>query len=134
MDISARTCVVALVVAVSLSAGAANAASKNWMTVTKDAGARLQACKVATTDGPWKVKLRVNATNATTWVRGSAQVMKGSRTVGAPWKTARISAGDVSRVGSVRMPRGSAYTLDVELESDASASGALIGASGIRHC
>jgi hypothetical protein len=120
---------------VTLSTGAADAASSDWMTVTKLAGARLQACKVATTkDGPWKVKLRVNARKATRSVRGSAQVLKGSRTVGSPWQTAWISPGEVSRVGSVRMPRGSAYALDVELESDGSATGAAAPASGIRHC
>src|SRR4051794_15671480 len=111
-NLSRAVAVAAAAVAVTVpSFSAAQAAAGNdWKTLSTYEGGKIQACKVATKSGDWKVKLRVDARKATSKVAGSAYVMKDADTVDT-WKSGWVRKGDVSAAGIVRLPRGAAYTL-----------------------
>ena len=125
----------ALVVGLSLPAGAADARANHWTTVVNLHGAKVQACKVPTTKhGPWKIKVRVDARKATTAVRGAAEVDKGDHVVAGPWKPHRLQPGAMSKVHTMRMPRGPAYTFQGGLETAGVGVASAGPASGISHC
>jgi hypothetical protein len=127
MRITAAAAAAALAVTLSATTSAADARPRDWTTMTRVAHAKLQACKEVTTPGgPWRIRLRVDATAATSVVRGSAEVWnrRGDR-VGRKWRTRLVHPGHVSTVGSVRLPRGQAFQLMVQLESDSAASSVL---------
>jgi hypothetical protein len=125
----------ALVVGLALPAGSADARANNWTKVVNLHGAKVQACKVPTTKhGPWKIKVRVNARNATAAVHGSAEVDKGDRVVDGPWKPRLLHPGEVSKVHTMRMPRGKAFTFQGELESGTVGVASAGPASGISRC
>jgi hypothetical protein len=127
MRITAAATAAALALTLSATTSAADARPRDWTTMTKVAHAKLQACKEVTTPGgPWRIRLRVNATAATSMVRGSAEVWnrRGER-VGKKWRSRLVHPGHVSRVGSVRLPRRSGFQLEVQLESDSAAASVL---------
>ena len=125
----------ALTVALSASAVGAQAAGNSWKTLSTSAGGKVQACKVATTaTGPWKVKLRVDATRATTRVNGSAYVYRGTKPTKQTWKSGWVAKGHVSAVGSVRLPRGKAYSLNAGIGTDNMGNGGTFTAGQIRGC
>src|SRR4051794_39380504 len=71
-----------LALGLAMPAASADARGHHWTTVVKVHRAKFQACKVPTTQhGPWKVRFRLDATRATTSVRGEAEVDKGDKTV-----------------------------------------------------
>jgi hypothetical protein len=124
----------ALAVALTGPALSAHAAGPNWKTLVTFDGAKIQACKVPTTQtGPWKVKLRVDATRATTRVSGAGYVMKGSRTLDS-WKSGWVTRGHLSGVGTVRLPQGSKYTLNAGLGGGQSGDGGTFTHKQIPHC
>jgi hypothetical protein len=125
----------AIALALAISAGAADARANNWTTMIKVNRGKVQACKVATTKtGPWKVKLRVDARSATTAVLGSAYADKDGQALAAQWDTDWIDPGSVSAVGTLRVPRGSAYHLDAQLESEGAGSGSSSPMSSVSRC
>lgn len=125
----------ALALALSGPALAAHAQGTSWGTLVTFDGAKVQACKVPTTaQGPWKVKLRVNARQATARVRGNAVVIKGSTATSQTWASGWVPRGQVSTVGSVRLPRGSAYSLNVGLSASQAGNGGAFHAGQIRAC
>jgi hypothetical protein len=116
------------------SLGAAQASGNDWKTLSTFNGGRIQACKVATTKtGPWKVKLRVDARGAKSKVNGSAYVTEGADDVDH-WKSGWVSRGDVSAIGTVRLPRGSAYALNAGLATANAGNGATVTAGRITGC
>jgi hypothetical protein len=128
----AVTAVAALVTVPSL--GAAQASGNTWKTLSTFNGAKIQACKVATTkDGPWKVKLRVDARGAGSKVNGSAYVTKGSDNVDQ-WKSGWVTKGDVSAIGTVKLPRGSAYALNAGIATANAGNGGTFDAGKITGC
>lgn len=134
-NLSRAVAVAAVAVSVSIpSFGAAHAAGSNWKTLSTYDGGKIQACKVATTtSGPWKVKLRVDAHNAKSKVNGSAYVTKGADEVDH-WKSGWVAQGRVSAVGTVKLPRGSAYLLNAGIASTNAGNGATFTAGKIPHC
>jgi len=123
--------------ALSLSApafGAAQASGNNWKTLSTIEGGKIQACKVATTKtGPWKIKLRVDATRAKSRVNGAAYVMKGTDAL-THWKSGWVTKGHVSKAGAVKLPRGAAYTLNAGIGTSAMGNGGTFAARQIRGC
>jgi hypothetical protein len=123
--------------ALSLSApalGAAHASGNHWKTLSTIEGGKIQACKVATTKtGPWKIKLRVDATRATSRVSGAAYVMKGTDTK-AHWKSGWVAKHHISKAGSVKLPRGKDYTLNAGVGTGAMGNGGTFTARQIRGC
>lgn len=114
--------------------GPAQARAADWTTVSTVAHAKVQACKDPTKDGPWKIRVRVNARNATKTVHGSAMVQKDGQRVGDKWRSGRIHPGEVSTVGTLELPRGSAYQLEVQLSSNSSGTATLGPASMVHRC
>ena len=132
--LSRAVTVTALTVAMAGPALAANASGNDWKTMATSAGGKVQACKVATTaTGPWKVRLRVDATHATTRVQGSGYVMRGSKTLDA-WKSGWVTKGHVSAIGTVKLPRGNDYSLSAGIGTAIMGDGGSFVASQIRGC
>lgn len=132
---SRAVAVAALALSLSVPAiGAAQASGRHWKTLSTMEGGKLQACKVATTQGgPWKIKLRVDATKAKSRVDGSAYVVKGSDTKGH-WKSGWVARGHVSKVGTVKLPRGAAYVLNAGIGTGQAGNGGTFTAGQIRGC
>jgi len=133
--LSGAAAAAALVLTLTVPAGAAQARGNDWTRVTTLDHARLQACRDATTkDGPWKIRLRVNAKRATTAVKASAEAQKQGEQVGRTWRSGWIRPGQVSTIGTVRLPRGSAYQLATQLESHSSGVGVVGSGRRIGRC
>jgi len=136
MRFSSRAVTVAAL-ALSLSApalGAAQASGNHWKTLSTIEGGKIQACKVATTKtGPWKIKLRVDATRAQSRVSGAAYVMKGTDTK-SHWMSGWVAKGHISKAGSVKLPRGRKYTLNAGVGTGAMGNGGTFTAGQIRGC
>lgn len=114
--------------------GGAQASARHWKTLSTIEGGKIQACKVATTKtGPWKIKLRVDASRATSRVSGAAYVMKGDATKDH-WKSGWVAKGHVSKLGTVRLPRGSAYSLNAGIGAGQMGNGGTFVARQIRGC
>lgn len=125
----------ALTLALTGPALAAHAGGNNWKTLSTTAGGKIQACKVATTaTGPWKIKLRVDASHATTSVSGSAYVLKGGASTSQKWKSGFVSKGHVSKVGTVKLVRGKEYTLNAGIGTHNMGNGGTFKAAQIRGC
>ncbi len=133
--VSRAASIAALALVVTGPALSADAAGNHWKNLATTAGGKVQACKVATTDtGPWKVKLRVDASKATTRVNGSAWVTKDGDNTGAKWKSGWVAKGHVSDVGTVKLPRGKAYELNAGIGTSAMGNGGTFSAGDIRAC
>jgi hypothetical protein len=116
------------------SIGAAQASGNSWTTLSTFNGGRIQACKVATTKtGPWKVKVRVDARNAKSKVNGSASVAKGTDQVDH-WESGWVSKGSVSAIGTLKLPRGSAYTFGAGIATANAGNGGAFEAGKITGC
>lgn len=127
--------VLSLALALAVPAGAAQAKGRHWTTVTTLAQARLEACKAPSTPGgPWRIRVRVDATGATRVVHGSAEVQKNGELVGQQWRSGRIHPGHISDVGRLRLPRGRTYQLELQIESPSTGVGVLGSARGIHRC
>jgi|1186.fasta_scaffold958645_1 hypothetical protein len=125
----------ALTLALTGPALAADASGNHWKTLSTIAGGKIQACKVATTDtGPWKVKLRVDASHATGRVQGSAFVTKDGAPNTQKWKSGWVAKGHVSRIGSVRLKRGKSFELNAGIGTSAMGNGGSFKAGAIRGC
>ena len=133
--LSRAVAVAAVAVSVTIpSLGAAQAAGNSWQTLSSFNGGRIQACRVATTKtGPWKVELRVDATRAKSKVNGSAHVTKGTAEI-AHWASGWVAKGHVSAVGTVRLPRGSGYAVNVGIATTNAGNGGSVTAGKIQHC
>jgi hypothetical protein len=133
-NLSRVAAVAAVAVCVSVPFGAAQASGNNWKTLSTFNGGKIQACKVATTKtGPWKVKLRVDAQGAKSKVNGSAYVTKGADQVDQ-WKSGWVAKSHVSAVGTVKLPRGSAYALNAGIATANAGNGGTITAGKLPHC
>jgi hypothetical protein len=124
-----------LTLALSGPALAAHAAGNDWKTLVPFDGAKLQACKIPTTaNGPWKIKVRVDATSASARVSGAAYVMKGAKNTDQNWKSGWVAKGHISDVGTVRLPRGADYTLNAGLGGGQSGDGGSFRPGQVRAC
>jgi len=118
-----------------MPAASADARGHHWTTVVKVHRAKFQACKVPTTQhGPWKVRFRLDATRATTSVRGEAEVDKGDKTVVGPQRIHRLQPGSISRTHTMRVPRGAAFSFQADLETDTTGVASAGSVDAISHC
>jgi hypothetical protein len=136
VTVSARAAGAAtLILALAIPSGAAHAGTRDWTTVATLAHARLLACKEPTTKtGPWKVHVRVDGRKATKTTHGSAFVEKDGTRVGKKWRSGRVHPGEVSEVGTLRLPRGSAYLLNLQIATGTSGSATGGPASLLHRC
>ena len=127
--------IAALALVLTGPALSADAATTNWKTLVPFDGAKLQACKVSTTaTGPWKVKLRVDASKATGKVRGGGQVLKNGKPTPQSWDSRWVQKGAVSSVGTVHLTRGSAFTLSAGIGGTQAGNGGEFKAAKIPLC
>jgi len=124
-----------LALGLAIPAASADARGTDWTTVVKLHRAKLQACKVPTTKhGPWKVRFRVDASRATEAVRGKAEVDKGEKVVVGPRRTGLLQPGSVSKVRTMRVPRGAAFTFQAGLQTDTTGVASAGSVDAISHC
>jgi hypothetical protein len=124
----------ALTVVLTGPALSAHAGTLNWKTLVPFDGGKTQACKIPTTPtGPWKVRLRVDASKATSKVESTVSVLKGTKTVDT-WHSGWVAKGHISAIGSVRMPRGAAYTVSAGLDNGQAGNGGGFASTQIPHC
>jgi hypothetical protein len=135
MRLAARAAALsALTLALAGPALSAHAATNHWKTMATMGGGKVQACKVATTEtGPWKIRLRVDATKAHSKITGSAFVSKDGTATDAHWRSG-VAAGHISKVGTLKLPRGSAYRLGVGISTGQAGNGGEFKAGQIRGC
>jgi hypothetical protein len=125
----------ALAVALTGPALSAHAAGLSWKTLSTTAGGKVQACKVPTTDtGPWKVRMRVDATKATGRVQGSGYATNAKGKTLDTWKSGWVTKGHISAIGDVRLPRGAGYTLNAGIGTDNMGNGGTFTSREIPHC
>ncbi len=136
MNLASRAAAIAALALVATGpALSADAAGHHWKNLATTAGGKIQACKVATTHtGPWKVRLRVDASKATTRVNGTAWVTKNGDNTGQKWKSGWVAKGHVSDVGTVKLPRGKAYVLNAGIGTSQMGNGGSFAAGDLRAC
>jgi hypothetical protein len=121
--------------ALSGPATAAQAADTNWKTLATISGAKIQGCKVPETSaGPWKIKLRVDATKASGRVSGAAYITKNAEATDKSWKSGWVAPGHVSSLGKVQLPAGEKYGMDAGIGTGAMGNGASFVADDLPHC
>ncbi len=125
----------ALSLALCSPALSAHAQGNSWKALVTFEGGRVQACKVPTTaTGPWKVKVRLNGSKASQKLRGSATTFKGTDATAQTWASGWVARGDVSSIGTVKLRRGSAYSLSVSLSESQAGTGGSFKARQIPAC
>jgi hypothetical protein len=126
----------ALTIALTGPALSAHAAGTNsWKTLATVSGGKIQACKTPTTKtGPWKIKFRVDARNASGRVSGVATVLKNEKSTSDKWSSGYIDRGHVSSVGFVKLPRDSKYSISAGIGTGAMGNGGEFKAGDIRPC
>jgi hypothetical protein len=131
---AAAVAATALVVVVTAPALSAHAAGLNWKTLAPFDGGKVQACKVPTTaNGPWKIRMRVDATKATARVQGSGYAVKGSKTLDT-WHSGWVTKGHISAIGTVKLPQGKDYSLNAGIGGDNAGNGGTFLSGQIPHC
>ena len=121
--------------ALSLTPVHADAAAYSWKTLTSISGGKVQACRIPTAaPNPFKVRFRVNAVRATTKVQGMARRSHGATQLSGGWTSAYIRHGNISAVAVVSLPRGSAYTYSVGINSGQAGNGGSFKAADIPRC
>jgi len=80
------------------------------------------------------LKLRVDARHASAHVKGSAFVTDDGTATGSKWRSGWVAKGDVSAVGTVRLPRGKVFDLNAGIGTDQMGNGGTFKAGDIRGC
>ena len=126
----------ALTLAVTGPALRAHAATaNNWKTLATISGGKIEACKApTTTDGPWKIKLRVDATQARGRVSGIGTIQKNGKDTKDTWSSGYIAKGHVSSIGKVLLPRDPKFTLSAGIGTGAMGNGGIFKAGNIKPC
>jgi len=133
--VSRAAATAALALLVTGPALSADAAGLHFKTLSSTVGGKIEACKLATTDtGPWKVKLRVDASQAKAHVNGNAWVTEDNVKTGQKWKSGWVAKGHVSDVGTVRLPRGKQFVLNAGIGTDNMGNGGTFTAGDLRGC
>ena len=136
---TATGAVAALAVVISGPALTASAATHhhhyNFKTLASVSGGKLKGCKLHTTDsGPWKVKLRVDASKASSKVAGAAQVTKDGSPASELWRSGWIRPGHRSRIATLTLPRGAGYAVMAGIGTEGMGDGDSFKASDLRRC
>ena len=141
MSLARRTTTTAAALAVAalaLSGPAFSAqadSSPNWKTLASITGGKIQACKVpVTSTGPWKIKLRVDATKAHGRVSGGAYIMKKGEQTSQSWTSGWVAPGKISALGMVKLPVGENYTMDAGIGTEGMGNGGSFTSSNLPHC
>ncbi len=127
----------AVAVAAPMSTATAAPAAKRWTTVETSLDARQQACKVLINDGTaWRISNRLDARRATApRVKATLTALRdGARVESRSWQSGWVQDGQLSGVGSFKVPRASGWTLEMTLQGDQAGTGGLITVADLRRC
>ena len=107
----------------------------HWKTLASITGGKIQACKVPVTPtGPWKIKLRVDATKAHGQVSGSAYILKNGEQTNETWSSGWVAKGKISPLGMVKLPAGEKFSMDAGIGTGAMGNGGSFTSSNLPHC
>ena len=125
----------ALAIAVSGPALSAHATSYHFETLWSINAGHLQACRVPMpATKPFTIKVRVDARYAKSRVNGVAWASHNGTQVGTKWTSGWVNKGHVSAVGTVHVPRGSAYRFSGGIGTGAMGNGGNAKARYIQYC
>jgi hypothetical protein len=132
---TATTIAALALAAVATPVSTAHAAGIHWKTLASISGAKVQACKVpVTSEGPWKIKLRVDATKASGRVSGTAFVTKKDEATNELWQSGWVSPGHISSVGKIKLPAGDSYAMGAGIGTGAMGNGGSFDAGNLPRC
>ena len=134
---SATGAIAAIAVVLVGPAMSADAAGKphRFQTLASINGASVQACRLSSSASkPVKLKMRVDATKATSKVSGLGQATYNGDRVGKGWTSGWVRKGHRSSVGTVFVPRGAAYALMAGLGTGAMGEGGEFKVADIKTC
>jgi hypothetical protein len=142
MNFSSRAAAVLAALSIAVVAplsGAQASSGLNWKTKVVVVGAKLQLCKAETTKaGPWKVHVRVDASNAAGPVSGLATITKNDNDTKSKWTTkGMVKPGTVTAAGTVKLPqdtKSSTYAVTAGMGTTAMGDGGSFVAKQIPHC
>ena len=133
--VSRAAAVSACALALTVPAVGAHAGGYNWKTLATVSGGKIQACKLpTTTNGPWKIKFRVDATRAAGKVSGVATVTKNDNNTKDKWTSGWVAKGRVSTIGTVTLPKDSKYAINAGIGSGQMGDGGSFNAGDIKPC
>ncbi len=133
--LSRTVTVVALAAALTGPALGASADAPHWKTLASISGGKIQGCKVpVTSTGPWKIKLRVDATHASGRVSGVGYITKNDQLTAKQWKSGWVARGAVSSVGLLKLPADAKYALSAGIGTGAMGNGGTFAADDLPHC
>lgn len=127
----------AAVLAPTSAAASAHAApGKDWTTVETLNRAKHQACKVSVDEGTaWKIYNRVDARRL---ARGRVAATLTATRSGEPttrgWESGWVRHGNLSDVGTFKVPKQGAWALEMSLYADQSGTGGELAVSDIGRC
>ncbi|WP_183095921.1 hypothetical protein [Nocardioides stalactiti] len=131
---------VAAVIAPLSAAGTAEARpapGRDWTTIETFEGAKQQACKVAINDGTaWRIFNRLDARRLSDG-RVAATLTatrSGEPVADRSWASDWVRHGNVSDVGSFKIPRGARWALTMSVYGDQSGTGGELSAASIDRC
>ena len=108
------------------------AAAKSWTTLETFERAHQQACKTPVADGTaWKIYNRLDARDLRHGrVAATLTAYRNGRSTSRDWTSGWVRHGDVSDVGSFRVPRGGLWSLSMSIHTDNAGTG---GETSLRH-
>ena len=137
MNLVRRSAIGALATTAIVLAGpaiSAHASAPHFQTLATTVGGKVQACRVPTTAATVTIKMRVDARKASGRVSGLGSATHNGTRVGKEWDSGWVRRGHVSKVGTVKVPRGAAYALDAGIGTANMGNGATFKPLAIRTC
>ena len=125
----------ALAVTLTGPALSAHGAGYHFQSLFYVSGGSVQACRVpAASTKPFTIKVRVDARRATSRVSGVAWASHNDIQVGKKWSSGWVNKGTVSTVGTVYVPRGTAYRLSAGIGTGGMGNGGNVKPANLQYC
>jgi len=117
------------------AAPGAQQAGRSWTTIETMQHAKHQACKVRINDDTaWRIYNRLDSRNATGPRLRAGMITTEAGATAYSWTSGWTRRGELSTVGSVIKPDGSAYKLEMSLNGDNAGKGGAIRPRAIGLC
>ena len=120
------------------AASALPAVGKDWTTLESLNRAKQQACKVSVDEGTaWKIYNRLDARMMPRrWVRirSTLTATRSGVPTARDWDSGWVRHGNVSAVGTFKIPKTGPWALTMSIYGDNAGSGGELTADDIRHC
>lgn len=128
--------VAAVMAPISAGAAAPVVVGKDWTTLESLNRAKQQACKVSVDEGTaWKIYNRVDARRlARDRVAATLTATRGGEPTSRGWESGWVRHGDLSGVGTFKVPKRGAWALTMALYGDQAGTGGELAVSDIGRC